>query len=93
MRGFFFIFRRNGEPLAPDFAVDEQYNNRTDHRDDEAAEVETVYATKAEESTDVTPDHSTDHTQDYGQNETTAIFARHDPLSQNTCNKTKDDPG
>ena len=52
--------------LASDLTVDEEYDQRTNHRDDKAAEIKTVDPAKAEESTNPTPDNCTDDTENYG---------------------------
>ena len=48
---------------------------------------------KTELRTDPAADYRADNTQYYGDDKTTAIFARHNPLRQNTRNKPKDNPG
>src|SRR5476649_294082 len=84
MRGFLGDF--SNVLSATHFTVDKQHHQRTDHGDNEAAEVETVYAAKTKERTDITPDHGTDNPQNHGQDKPAAIFTRHDPFRQNTCN-------
>ncbi|KAI3490782.1 hypothetical protein L1887_44944 [Cichorium endivia] len=70
-----------------------QNNQRTDDRDGETAEVKAIDFTKTEQRTDPAADYRADNTQYYGDDKPTTIFARHDPLRQNTRNKPKDNPG
>jgi hypothetical protein len=76
--------------LAFDFSVDKQNNQRTDDRDGKAAKVETINFAKAEQRTDPTTDDRADNPQYHGDDKPTAIFARHNPLRQDTRNQPKD---
>jgi hypothetical protein len=79
--------------LAFDFSVDKQNNQRTNHRNGKAAEVEPIDLAKTELRTDPAADYRANNPQYYGDDKPTAIFAWHDPLRKDPRNQPKDNPG
>lgn len=71
---------RATEKLALNLPVDKQYNQRTDYRHDKATKIKPVHLAKTEEGADPATDYSTDDTENYGNDKTTAVFPRHNPL-------------